>query len=75
VIAVHFVILFTFRLLIEDSWTLMYISAFNLLCIVLIEVHENIVSCRYIVRKERNVVLSFLRDFFDTSPKTQVMVS
>lgn len=41
----------------EDSWILISAYVFNLLRVVLIEVHENIALYRYVVRKGRNALL------------------
>lgn len=54
----------------EDSWILISVSAFYLLWHVLVEVYRNVVSYRYVVRKEIGILVSFSDNFeFSSSPK------
>lgn len=46
--------------LIDDSWTLLSMSAFNLLqCVFLVDVYEKIVSCRYSVGTQKHILIAF----------------
>lgn len=45
----------------EDSWILLSASAFNMLCyVILVKVNEeNLTSHRYVIGKERNILIGF----------------